>query len=130
MDQIPTHILLQMQQEQERDQMPGNDSEIKQIENNLLLNDDVMVSKGILSDGETNTDKSNSDDEDDDDKDGKGEGEEGRTEEEIEADFVSWFGSLKDEEAVRPKEEAVQVRRLLQTLPFCAVLYCTVLSNA
>ena len=121
-----------MQQEQERDQITGNASEIKQIEINSLLNNDVMGSKGILNDGETTTDKSNSDDEDDEDitddkRDGKGEEEEGRTEEEIEeADFVSWFGSLKDEEAVRPKEEAVQVRRLLYAL-HCDVLYCTAL---
>ena len=145
MDQIPTHILLQMQQEQERDQVTGNAAEIKQLEINSLLKNDVIASKEILSDGKTDTDKSDREDEDDDDitDDKREEGEESRTEEEIEeADFVSWFGSLKDEEAVRPKEEAVQVRRLLQKLLYrsalnhavlcctilcCSVLHCTVL---
>ena len=126
MDQIPTHILLQMQREQEQD--AANSSGMNEIETNSLLNGDVFASKEILSNGMMKSDEDESDDGDDNGDEGDEEGGAGKTEEEIEeADFVSWFGSLKDEEAVRPKEEAVQVRTPLLTLLCCAVLHCTVL---
>ena len=121
MDQIPTHILLQMQQEQ--DQELENPSGIKELKINSILNNDVTKLDGVTGDGVLKTDNDDSEDGEDNDgsRDKKDVG--GKTEEEIEeADFVSWFGSLKEEEAVSPKEEAVQVRAAPQTLLYCTVL--------
>lgn len=46
---------------------------------------------------------------DEDDKDGTASKEEEESVEKEEQEFTRWFGSLKDEENVQPKEEAVQV---------------------
>jgi hypothetical protein len=121
LDQIPTHILLQMQQEQ--DQEFENPSGTKELKINSILNNDATKLDGVSGDGVMKTD--NGDSEDGDDNDGNSDEKDvgGKTEEEIEeADFVSWFGSLKEEETVSPKEEAVQVRTLTQTLLYCTVL--------
>jgi hypothetical protein len=120
MDQIPTHILLQMQQEE--DQELENPSGIKELKINSMLNNDVTKLDGVSGDGVMKPD--NDDSEDGEDNDGNCDKKDvgGKTEEEIEeADFVSWFGSLKEEEAVSPKEEAVQV-----STPPHTVLNCTV----
>jgi hypothetical protein len=121
MDQIPKHILLQMQQEQ--DQELENPSGIKESKINSILNNDVTKLDGVAGDGVLKTD--NDDSEDGDDNDGNSDKKDvgGKTEEEIEeADFVSWFGSLKEEEAVSPKEEAVQVITLTHTMLCFTVL--------
>lgn len=122
MDQIPTHILLQMQQEQ--DQEIENPTGIKELKINSILNNDVTKLDRVPGDGVLKSD--NDDSEDGEDNGGNSDKKDvgGKTEEEIEeADFVSWFGSLKEDEAVSPKEEAVQVRTLIHTM-LCYTIQC------
>lgn len=118
-----------MQQEQDQDQELKNPSGIKELKINSILNNDVTKFDGISSDGVLKSD--NDDSEDGDDNDGNSDRKDGggKTEEEVEeADFVSWFGSLKEDEAVSPKEEAVQVRTPPETLLHCTPHCCLLLS--